>query len=173
MTFRMIFWSRHLLKPMRILGVDPGLHITGYGVVDFDKHNCTIVEAGIIRTATAQPLTKRLKKIYHGIAQLIDEVKPEVMVLEKLYAHHRHPATAFLLGHARAMACLVSEEKKIPLAEYSATHVKKAVLGRGNASKYQVQRMVTNMLSLAEIPKYADVTDALALAIAHTHVIRR
>jgi len=157
---------------MRILGIDPGLKITGYGVIDFKERSCVIVEAGIISTESRQPLPERLQKIYLCLLDLINELKPETVVLEKLYAHYRHPATAFLLGHARGVISLACAQKKIILVEYSATRVKKAILGRGHASKDQIQRMVMHLLSLKTLPKYTDVTDALALALCHTHILR-
>jgi crossover junction endodeoxyribonuclease RuvC len=104
--------------------------------------------------------------------KLISDTKPDVMVLEKLYAHYRHPTTAYLLGQARGVICLACATKNIPLVEYAATRVKKAIVGRGLASKNQVQRMVANTLSLSSLPRYLDVTDALALAIAHSYMVR-
>jgi crossover junction endodeoxyribonuclease RuvC len=94
------------------------------------------------------------------------------MVLEKLYAHYRHPTTAYLLGQARGVICLACARENIALVEYAATRVKKAIVGYGLASKYQVQRMVANILNLNRLPKYTDVTDALALAIAHSYMLR-
>ena len=93
------------------------------------------------------------------------------MVLEKLYAHYRHPTTAYLLGQARGVICFACAKGNVPLVEYAATRVKKAVIGRGSASKYQVQRMVANILNLKSLPKYTDVTDALALATAHSYIV--
>lgn len=157
---------------MRILGVDPALSITGYGALDVDKNKFTLIEAGIIKTSTNEFAAKRLKKIYDGISSLISDTKPDVMVLEKLYAHYHHPTTAYLLGQARGVICLSCAEADIPLIEYAATRVKKAIAGRGLASKYQVQKMVATRLNLRSLPKYTDVTDALALAIAHSDIVR-
>ncbi|MCM8770941.1 MAG: crossover junction endodeoxyribonuclease RuvC [Candidatus Omnitrophica bacterium] len=158
---------------MRILGVDPALRITGYGLIDFKNNKYRLVEAGIIRTDARQSLAQRLNKIYQALFKLVDELKPECLVLEKLYAHYRHPTTAYQLAHARGVICLLCAARNIPLFEYAATRVRKAILGRGNASKYQVQRMVLNILSLNSLSlKYTDITDALALAIAHTHTLR-
>jgi crossover junction endodeoxyribonuclease RuvC len=103
---------------------------------------------------------------------LIADIKPDALVLEKLYAHYRHPTTAYLLGQARGVICLACAKANIPLVEYAATRVKKAIVGKGLASKNQVQRMVSSMLSLATMPKYTDITDALALAIAHHYIMR-
>jgi crossover junction endodeoxyribonuclease RuvC len=117
-------------------------------------------------------VAKRLDKIYRAITKLIVDSKPECMVLEKLYAHYRHPTTAYILGQARGVICLACAAKNIPLVEYAATRVKKAIIGQGLASKFQVQRMVASLLNLNSIPKYTDVTDALALAIAHSYIIK-
>lgn len=155
---------------MRILGIDPALSVTGYGIIDIKKNKPFLLEAGIIQTSSSQQIARRLEKIYLGIARLIAQTSPEVMVLEKLYAHYRHPTTAYLLGQARGVICLASARVNIPLVEYAATRVKKAVTGEGLASKYQIQRLVADILNLKTVPKYSDVTDALALAIAHSYI---
>lgn len=123
-------------------------------------------------TSAGELLPKRLDKIYRAMINLITDTKPDVMVLEKLFAHYRHPTTAYILGEARGVICLACATKNIPLVEYAATRIKKAIVGKGLASKGQVQRMVANTLSLESIPKYTDVTDALALAIAHSYMIK-
>ncbi len=157
---------------MRILGIDPALTVTGYGAIDFIKNNLSLIEAGVIITSSKQAMPERLKRIANAVNKLISDINPEVVVLEKLYVHYRHPTTAYVLGQARGVICLVCAENKIPLAEYAATRVKKAVVGQGLASKYQVQRMVAGILGIKELPKYNDVTDALALAIAHSYILR-
>ena len=157
---------------MIILGIDPALVITGYGVIQTRGSNLALVEAGIISTTTKETLPRRIDKIHRAIIKLISDTKPDVLVLEKLYAHYRHPTTAYLLGEARGVICLACAEKNIPLVEYGATRVKKAIVGRGLASKQQVQRMVASVLQLNSVPKYTDVTDALALAIAHSYIMR-
>lgn len=157
---------------MVILGIDPALTVTGYGVIAVRNNTPTLVEAGIVSTSVKDKLPTRLDKIYRAIRKLIIDTKPDVLVLEKLYAHYRHPTTAFLLGQARGVICLVCATTNIPLVEYAATRVKKAVVGRGLASKFQVQRMVAGTLALTSIPKFTDVTDALALALAHFYISR-
>lgn len=157
---------------MRILGIDPALTITGYGVIDYKQNRISLWEAGIVKTASSQVLTQRLNKIYQSIAKLILETKPEVGVLEKLYAHYRHPTTAYLLGEVRGVISLACARNNLPLVEYAATRIKKAIVGNGLASKYQVQRMVANLLNLKSLPQYTDMTDALALAIAHSYMMR-
>ncbi|RKY30767.1 MAG: crossover junction endodeoxyribonuclease RuvC [Candidatus Omnitrophota bacterium] len=154
---------------MRILGVDPALTRTGYGVVDFKKNKLSFLEAGVVTTSSRQAIAERLDKIHAAVMRLASRTKPDVIVIEKLFAHYRHPTTAYLLGQARGVICLVCAEKNIPLIEYAATRVKKAVVGRGLGSKLQVQRMVANILNLNKLPKYTDVTDALALAITHSY----
>ena len=155
---------------MKILGIDPALTVTGYGLIDTGKNKLSLVEAGVILTSPKQDILKRLNKIYGATAKLISEIKPDVIVLEKLYAHYRHPTTAYLLGQARGVICLACAQNNVLLAEYAATRVKKAIVGHGLAPKYQIQRMVANILNLNSLPRYTDVTDALALAIAHSYI---
>jgi len=155
---------------MIILGIDPALSITGYGVINFQKNKLSLIEAGIISTSSKQETAQRLERIYQAIEKLISDTKPEVMVVEKLYAHYKHPTTAYILGQARGVICLAGARAGIPLVEYAATRVKKAIVGQGLAPKHQIQKMVINTLNIKEAPKYADVTDALALAIAHSRV---
>lgn len=157
---------------MRILGVDPALSITGYGVIDVTRDKTALVEAGVIKTSTCEDLSGRLKRIHAGIVKLISDVKPEILVLEKLYAHYRHPTTAYILGQARGVIYLAGAQAGIPVAEYAATRVKKAIVGKGLASKSQVQKMIVHTLGLNQVPRYTDVTDALALAIAHSYTLR-
>lgn len=157
---------------MIILGIDPALTVTGYGVIDVRKNNLSLLEAGIITTSPRDKLPQRLDKIYRAVTKLIVDAKPDCLVLEKLYAHYRHPTTAYLLGQARGVICLACATENVPLIEYAATRVKKAVIGRGSASKNQVQRMVTNILNLRSVPRDTDVTDALALAIAHSYIVK-
>lgn len=155
---------------IRILGIDPALTITGYGLIDVQGARIRLAEAGVIETSNRQAIPARLEKIHRGIIKLIEDTKPAVMVLEKLYAHYRHPTTAFLLGQARGVICLACAQTNIALVEYPATRIKKAIVGKGLAAKSQVQRMVGGVLGLRTLPKYYDVTDALALAIAHSYI---
>lgn len=157
---------------MKILGVDPALTVTGYGVISAKQNNFSLIEAGVIITKPDEAIGRRLEKIYSGIIGLISDTNPDVLVLEKIYAHYRHPTTSYVLGQARGVICLASAVKKISLVEYAATRVKKAIVGKGLASKNQVQRMVSGILGITNTPKYIDVTDALALAIAHSYILR-
>ena len=159
---------------MRILGVDPGLGITGYGVIEAEKGKFKLLEAGIIKSSPKQPLAQRLSAIYKGICDIIREYKPAVLILEKLYSHYRHQMTAVAMGHARGVIALCAGEfSHICLVNYPAKRIKKAVTGNGNASKRQVGRTVQSLLNLKELPSPDDVSDALALAIAHAYITRR
>ncbi|KPK41704.1 MAG: hypothetical protein AMJ78_04690 [Omnitrophica WOR_2 bacterium SM23_29] len=159
---------------MRILGIDPGLSITGYGIIEVDsKGNFKLIEAGVIRTANKEKLEVRINRIYNGIKSLIEEFHPGVLVLEKLYSHYRHPTTAILMGHVRGVICLAANQWGLSLVGYSSTRINKAVIGRGNASKYQIQRMMQNLLNLRSIPTPPDVSDALALAVAYAYISQK
>lgn len=154
----------------RILGIDPGLGTTGYGVID--DRTFKVVEAGVIKTRSNTPVQERVEKIFDGISALIAEYRPSVLVLEKIYSHYKHPTTAILMGHARAMACLVCGKFNVKLVSYPSTKIKKTITGNGHASKTQVQMMVRNILGLRKVPEPADVSDALAMAIGYCYIER-
>lgn len=158
---------------MKILGIDPALTLTGYGVIISQNNNFSLVEAGIISTRPKDNIAIRLKKIFNSVVKLISDTKPDCLVLEKIYSHYRHPATSYILGQARGVICLACAISDVPLVEYAATRVKKAIVGKGLASKLQVQRMVVSILGLDKLPRYMDVSDALALAIAHSYMARK
>ena len=163
---------------MLILGVDPGLRVTGYGVISIPKEyprnqKISLVEAGIIRTKDQAGIADRLSKIHRSLEELVSEVRPNVLVIEKLYAHYDHPATSILMGHARGVVCLLSGTRKIPLVSLASTHVKKAITGKGHATKAQMQRMIQHHLQLSRMPEPADVADALAIAVAYVFSIRK
>ena len=158
-------------EKMRILGIDPGLGITGYGVIESSGKGLKVIEAGIICSNAKYSIEKRLSGIYTKIIKLLKDTKPDVAVIEELYSHYRHPKTSILMGHARGIICLAVENQKIRLENYPSTRVKKAITGRGHASKQQVQRTVASLLNLTRIPESVDVTDALALAVTHANVL--
>lgn len=156
---------------MLILGIDPGLNITGYGIIQKNQNNLKFIKAGFIKTSSKDNIEIRLVKIYQDLVNIIRNHRLDAIVLEKLYAHYRHPLTACLLGHARGIICLACAQNNIRLFEYSATRTKKAILGRGSASKLQIQHMVLNILGLKDNSKISlDITDALSLAIAHSYI---
>lgn len=157
---------------MIIVGIDPALAITGYGVIQVQATAIALIEAGIIQTSAKDATTKRLDKIYSGVLKLINDTCADCLVLEKIYSHYKHPVTACILGQARGVICLAAAHKDIPLFEYGATRIKKAIVGKGLASKAQVQAMIVHTLGLKTLPSHMDVTDALALAIAHNYISR-
>jgi len=158
---------------MKILGIDPGLITTGYGLIDADNDRIKLVEAGVIRTSSKSKIQDRVNRVYGGLKELINQQIPDVLVLEKLYSHYKHPTTAILMGHVRGVVCLLCGEKKIPLINYPSTRIKKAVMGRGHASKGQIQGMIQHFLSLKTLPEPNDVADALAIAISHAFISRK
>ena len=158
---------------MLILGIDPGLNMTGYGLIETKTDGFVLKEAGFIKTQVKDGLPKRLTKIYVSIAGLLDKYRPEALVLEKLFSHYKHPVTASLLGHARGVICMLAEQKNVPFFEYAATRVKKITTGSGHASKIQIQKMIEHAFgtkndSLGPL----DTTDAISLAIAHAYISR-
>jgi crossover junction endodeoxyribonuclease RuvC len=154
----------------RILGVDPGLHITGYGVLEAADGRLRLCEAGVVRGRTTGNLAVRLESIYAGIADVIASLHPDTMALEELYSHYKRPRTAILMGHARGVICLAATQAAIPVVSYAATQIKKILTGAGRAPKGQMQRAVQFELGLAQLPEPPDVADALAAAICHFHL---
>ncbi|MBL7085388.1 MAG: crossover junction endodeoxyribonuclease RuvC [Candidatus Omnitrophica bacterium] len=157
---------------MRILGVDPGLGITGYGVIEADQGHFKLLEAGIIKSSSREVLPQKLERLHKAIRDIIEEYKPTELILEKLYSHYKHQMTAIAMAHARGVIALTTGEfSRLRLVNYSAKRVRKALTGNGNASKMQVQRTVQSILNLKEFPGPADVSDALALSLAHAYII--
>lgn len=152
---------------LRILGIDPGLIITGYGLIDVVKGEPALVEGGVIRIPTKLPLEQRLSTIFLGIQELIKEFEPDAMSLEEIYTHYERPRVAVMMGHARGVICLAASLNQVPLFSYASTHIKGSLTGNGRASKEQVQRMVQLRLKLNTALEPLDVTDALATALCH------
>jgi crossover junction endodeoxyribonuclease RuvC len=154
----------------RILGIDPGLNVTGYGVLEAGDGVVRLCEAGIICGKTRGSLTGRLAEVYRGVCGVIAGLRPAVMALEELYSHYERPRTAILMGHARGVICLAAAQAGIPVVHYSATQVKKILTGSGRAPKGQVQRAIQRELGLSELPEPPDVADALAIALCHCYL---
>ena len=150
---------------MIILGIDPGLRTSGYGVIMLERGQCKVVDAGTIKVATNMPMEQRLKAIYDDFSQLLDGHDVDIIAIEELYAHYNHPRTSVMMAHARGLFLLTAAQKGIKIEGYSATRVKKSLTGHGRATKEQMQRSVTQQLGLKEIPQPADVADALAIAM--------
>ena len=151
---------------MRILGIDPGTGILGFGVIDVVKGKPVMVDAGVIRTPVKQELSDRLLTIHDELEEIITLHKPEIMVVEQLF-FAQNVTTAMSVSHARGVAILAGRKGGLPIAEYTPLQIKQTVTGYGKADKKQVQEMVRIQLGLAEIPKPDDCADALAAAITH------
>lgn len=157
-------------QPSRILGIDPGLNITGYAVIDSSGKTVRMCEAGVIRGTSGSSLTRRIAEIHKGVAEVIAEFRPTAMAVEELYSHYDRPRTAILMGHARGVICLAAAQAGIPVINYAATQVKKILTGSGRASKAQVQRAIQLELGLDAPPDPPDVADALAIAVCHHYL---
>jgi crossover junction endodeoxyribonuclease RuvC len=156
---------------MRVLGIDCGSRVTGYGVIDSDGADCVFVRCGAIRSKPSDPLSSRLKCIYNGIVEVIREIEPEAAAFESLF-YATNVQSALKLGHARGVSMLAAAESNLPVFEYSPLEVKSAVTGYGRAEKPQVQQMVQALLKLNVPPEPYDASDALAVAICHVHTHR-
>jgi len=150
---------------MRILGIDPGLKITGWGVVDFQAARPALVAGGVIRLDCRAALGQRLAELDGELASLLEEFKPQVCAVEQLYAHYRHPRTAILMGHARGVILLCAQRRGIEVRQFAANRVKQSVTGHGHAGKSQMQRAIQALWNLESPPEPPDVADALAIAL--------
>ena len=151
----------------RVLGIDPGLNITGYAVLEFQAGRPTLREAGVVRSRARQSLGARLADIYVGVREVLAAFEPQVMAVEELYSHYQRPRTAILMGHARGVICLAAAQSEITLRHYAATQVKRLLTGSGRATKSQVQQAICREFSLPAPPEPPDVADALAIALCH------
>ena len=156
---------------MRVLGIDPGTAITGYGIVEGEGDSLTLVTYGAITTPANQPLPQRLQQIYRQLQALIAEWRPQSAAVEELF-FSKNARTALVVGHARGVALLAITNAGLPIQEYKPAEVKQAVAGYGGAPKDQVQGMVQLLLDLEDIPRPDDAADALAVAICHFHSAR-
>lgn len=153
---------------MRILGIDPGIAIVGFGFVDKRGSRLLPVQYGCIQTEANTDTAVRLRQIYDAIGKLIDTYRPDSVALEKLF-FNRNVTTAFTVGQARGVLMLAAVQKGLAIDEYTPLQVKQAIVGYGKAEKRQVQEMVRMLLNLRETPKPDDAADALAVAICHAH----
>jgi crossover junction endodeoxyribonuclease RuvC len=150
---------------MIILGIDPGLQVCGYAVIEAKRLDTKLIEAGVFRTDGKTDLAERLCQIADDIGQVLESHKPDAVAVEQLYAHYKHPRTAILMGHARGVILQKAAEARANVKEYAATRIKKSLTGNGRASKRQMQRAIQTVLALAEVPEPADVADAIAIAL--------
>jgi crossover junction endodeoxyribonuclease RuvC len=162
-------WKKHRSE-MKIIGIDPGLHATGYGLIEVglsQPGRIQFLEAGAIEPNPDDLLQHRINKVYDCLTDIISEYKPVVMVLERLYSHYRHPTTACRMGHVRGVICLVCAHQDVQLVEYSVKRVRKNVVGDGNASKQQTREVVAHLLKIDASRLTLDASDALALALGY------
>ncbi|MGN6506168.1 MAG: crossover junction endodeoxyribonuclease RuvC [Tepidisphaeraceae bacterium] len=150
---------------MRILGIDPGLQITGYGVIEFDVRRPKLVDAGVIRLNAKHSMAARLVEIEKELDAIIAEHQPVVIAVEQLYSHYAHPRTAILMGHARGVILLCAQRRRVTIEEFAANRIKKNLTGNGHAGKPQMQRAIQAIWNLPEPPDPPDVADALAVAL--------
>jgi crossover junction endodeoxyribonuclease RuvC len=156
---------------MRVLGIDCGSRVTGYGVIDTDGAECLFVRCGAIRSKASDPLASRLRIIHNGIVEVIRELQPEAAAFESLF-YATNVQSALKLGHVRGVSMFAAAQANLPVFEYSPLEVKSAVTGYGRAEKMQVQQMVRALLKLNASPEPYDASDALAVAICHVHTYR-
>jgi len=156
----------------RVLGIDPGLNITGYGCVDFHGRDASVVEAGTLRTDAKASLAERITQIHADLTDLLADLQPDVMAVEQLYAHYKHPRTSILMAHARGVIMLAASQVGIAVRDMPATKVKKSLTGNGHASKSQMQHAIQSVCNLADLPQPADVADALAIALCAGRQVR-
>jgi crossover junction endodeoxyribonuclease RuvC len=156
--------------PRRILGVDPGLNVTGYGVLDVGPRGIQLCEAGVVRGTSGATLAERVRQIHAGITDVIEALAPQAVALEELYSHYKRPRTSILMGHARGVICLAAAQAGLAVHSYSATQVKKILTGNGRAPKSQMQLAIQRELRLDVLPEPSDVADALAISLCHYYL---
>lgn len=153
---------------MRILGIDPGCTVTGYGLIEEEGHKLKAIKWGTIKSPSQENYTKRIKFIYDHLFEIIQDYKPDVVALEEIF-FAKNIKSAMVLGLARGAAIMAAANLKVDIAEYSALQVKQSVVGYGRADKEQVQQMVIQLLGLGKSPFQHDASDALAAAICHNN----
>ena len=151
---------------MRVLGIDPGLAASGYGIIDINGRQESLAEAGVIRPRERE-LPARLCHIHRATSELLAEWRPEVLVIEELYSKYHHPRTAILMAHARGVICMAAGDLALPVVHYAASEVRRALTGNGRASSRQVREMVCHRLGMSSSSRDDHMYDALALALCH------
>ncbi len=153
---------------MRIIGIDPGYAIVGFGVIEYNRARFEVVDYGAVTTPAGMDFNSRLLEIYNDLCYILDKFKPDYMAIERLY-FTSNQKTAIDVAQARGIVLLAARQRNISIFEYTPLQVKQSVTGYGKAVKKQVQEMTTRILKLSEIPKPDDTADALAIAICHAH----
>lgn len=150
----------------KILGVDPGLNITGYAVLEvYSSANPVVLEAGTLRTDAKADMAHRISQIYTDLTEIIADTKPNIVAIEQLYSHYAHPRTSILMGHARGVIMLAAQQAGLHIISLAATKVKKSLTGNGHASKRQMQLAIQSVCVLDDPPEPPDVADAIAIAL--------
>ena len=156
---------------MRVIGIDPGTAITGWGVVEGDGNDLALIACGAITTTAGTPLPQRLQVIYRELTKIVEQWQPQASAIEELF-FSKNAKTALAVGHGRGAAMLALANADLPIEEYKPLEVKQAITGHGGADKMQMQQMVKLLLELDDIPRPDDAADALAVAICHLHSAR-
>lgn len=174
-TPQMLAPSVNLPTPGRVVGIDPGLNVTGYAVVEPGVNGPRVVEAGVIRARADRPgaaLGPRLDTIHLGVLEVLDAFSPSALALEQVHSHSNHPRTAILMAHARGVIVLAAARRGVPVVGYAATRIKKSLTGSGRAGKEQIQHAIRTELGLDTLPEPHDVADACAIALCHLQAER-
>ncbi len=153
---------------MKVLGIDPGYAIVGFGVVEYNRNKLSAIEYGAVTTKAKTEFTSRLETIFYGIDDILKRHKPDALSIEKLY-FNTNTTTAIDVAQARGVILLAARLNSVPVFEYTPLQVKQAVTGYGKATKPQVMDLTKRLLSLSSVPKPDDTADALAIAICHCH----
>lgn len=157
---------------MRILGIDPGLTVTGYGLIEMAIPVPRLVEAGSLKCPANLPLERRLLELHRGLTEVIEVGKPAMMAVESLFSNYKHPTSALQMAHARGALLLAAAEAGIEVFSYEPARVKKSLVGRGRATKSQMQNMIQSLFALETPPDPPDVADAIAVALCHANAMR-
>jgi crossover junction endodeoxyribonuclease RuvC len=166
-------FSARLEHRVRVVGIDPGLRVTGYGVLDGEGQRAALVEAGTVSADESGEMAERLRCIHDDVLDVFRDARPDAVAVEKLYAHYSHPTTAIVMGHARGVILLAAAECGVPVLDYPATMIKRSLTGNGHATKAQMQQMVAMTLGLNAPPEPPDVADALAVALCHLNAVSK
>ena len=156
---------------MIIIGIDPGLVNTGYGIISIQNNNPSIIDFGIIKPNSKEVISKRLFTIFSDVSELIELYKPDVFSIEEVF-YSKNFKSALMLGHARGAAILAAAKYNLPVFEYSAKKVKQSITGNGNADKTQLQYMIKQIFKLKQIPSPLDASDALGIALCHLNQMK-
>ena len=156
---------------MKIIGIDPGLSCTGFGIIEVSENDKSIIDYGVVKTDSKDPLCDRLKVLHEDLEYIIKKYKPTVMSIEQIF-YGKNVKSALLLGHARGIPMLLASIYKLPLYEFSPRRIKQSLTGNGNSTKEQVQFMVKKVLLMDELPQPVDASDALAIAVCYNQNFR-